>query len=257
MRSARIFPRGGPAFTKLATSTFGEKMKSVVPVRALLALLLGLSLFTSSRASSQTRFIDVPGKAYLLRDGQKAALVILGDAAKKLDDTVKPSAASPITCGKGYCVLAQFTRDGQMESATGEFARSEYYSKFIARRAKPNGLAEQFWYEKYGSKASAWDNQCQEIDRRQKDSTILRVEGIAAERLFNFENKAGKAAHCVKGRELDPDDLGPTGEVFPDSPISHSEYFCEFDISPVGEFNEKTECRIYGASSSAGGGGGK
>lgn len=215
----------------------------------------------STLASAQIQTIDKSGRAYLLRDKQNAAIVVTGDAVQMLSKKIIQNKFSAITCAPSYCVVGQFNRAGTLSPLSGVFASEKYFQKFAENEKNPTSLSNALYFEEYGSKAYASPDQCQTPDSRLSGKTVLSLYGITAEQLYYFLNsKASKSTdadvfNCKKKAEYNYADLSEGGAVYPTTPISHYEYRCEIKFSKVGFPQKPEECRIYGGSISAGGGG--
>lgn len=226
-------------------------------------ILFTLVSILSSFATAGLKAIDTSGTAYLLRDGQNAALVITNEAVKKLAATLHPNEASQLYCGSQYCVIGQINRDGEIQNFENKFAAPGVFDKFVKRVTEPQSYADQGYAQAFGSEAVTFPDQCQDENGRLGNLTALYVEGIAAEQLYNFLNpnkdrpEKSTVFNCLKKNEYDHEDTGDTGAIYPNTPISHVTYRCEIKISPVGVLQREQECKIYGGIISAGGGSGK
>ena len=226
-----------------------------------------ITLFTligllCSMAIGQIQFIDKQGKAFQVRDGQSAAIVITGEAAQLMSSRLKLTSDSQVQCGSNFCVIGQFNRDGVLAPLTGELSL-EKLAKRAQAQLNPTYLFDELYYERYASKASALPDQCQEKTTKELSGmTEVDIEGVTAEMLYNFfgadtaKRKNPNPFNCLKKNQYDQADQGSGGQISDHTPISYIEYSCEIKISPEGKLQRPKDCHIYGGSISAGGGGG-
>lgn len=232
------------------------KMKSV---------LLTLISLIASMSMAQIKAIDESGQANLLRDGQQAALLITGKAVQKLKEGISIASDAPIYFAKdgSYAVVGQLDRRGAFSPFSGIFGLRTF--ERISKEIKNENLFTT--YEAVKGYVSAYHSQCQNEDREQRPTTILRVSGVAAEQIFNFLSAseqpgsrsesvdkvaAGEFFYCEKNPQYNHADLNDQG--VPVGNPSHMEYTCEFEFSKSGQLEKRSQCKIYGGIISAGGG---
>ena len=228
-------------------------------------------ILNTAMASAELVFIDRSGPSLWVRDQQRGALVITGEAAQMIAKEVNQSTRdSQITCGDGYCVLGEMNRQGEFASLDGKFYSPDYFSKLLARMKKPTYLAEEDRFKKFTTLAFAYPTQCQEKNLKPRDTLTITVEGMAAQQIYNFitnfeqnsdrfgakeKSDAKKYFACEKMPQYDQADIDhETGAILEGSPISYVDYRCKFEVDRKGLLLRNKDCHIYGGAISAGGG---
>lgn len=237
-------------------------------------LLLSLALFTNFTFARQiapgVQSIDEQGKAVILREGQTAAVLVMGDAAKHLKQMMPNlNEKSQIFCGEGYCLVGQFDRQGRLGAFTALLQRAQI-EKNLALKANAQSYYEENLFEHLAGQAFSNPSQCQDEQRRQIPEVDLVIQGQAAEVLYNFlivpdnrtERVFGNAKmaaqdliFCEKLPHHDSADMSENGVPLAGAPLSYTEYSCNFKFSKTGVLQKRQRCNVYGGTISAGGGG--
>lgn len=234
-----------------------------------MSLILGL-LINTVVASAQVNFIDRSGTGLVARDKQRAAIFIVGEAVEMIKQNIPNSNKnSQVTCETGFCVIGQFGRSGALTPFQEKFAAPDYFSKMYEHMQNPRYLVEAGFYEDNMAKLYAYPTQCQEANLKPRNTVTIKLEGRAAEQLYNFiTNKPEKGIrltsfeksdtrnffYCEKKPSYHPEDIDEeTGRLRKDAPYWDMEYDCEFEVDQAGQLVRRRDCHIYGGAVSAGG----
>ena len=226
-------------------------------------------MITAPFAFTQAYYIDRSGKAILLRDQQNAAIFIQGEASLLIRSFIKETTpSSQVSCGENHCEIGQMDRKGSFSRFSGTFARTDYFDEQFKAIAHPTNDSDKLAIERFLSDAYAAPTQCQDANGQTRKTLMISLEGLTAERLFNYilksatksprsmaTEKSGSKNYffCERIPVWESADY-PDGFIPKNIPPSYQEYRCVFELDQQGRLVPRPECQIYGGAISAGGG---